>query len=409
MKYKITPIDPLISRDARPFGAGGRVRSLDWLTQTAAAGAVRTALWKDLEDRDSDESLKALRSVKIRGPFPMLEGRLYFPRPLDIAVSVKIVRDEKDPQKVKEKVTSVWQIKPITIPEGCHVEMPPETPNLRPCSPFTSDGEDDFKPEKLKPFWARELMDKWLETGIKDFPLYEKVKGKDGKDILKEKDTLSAPARDERSHVSIDPATGTSKDGMLFSTTGLDFVRGNVKKGQPLHQSHAVIDVEVPGDKGLPSLPERFIAPLGGERRLAEFRKDDGDKGLWPCPPSMEFHRGDKVRLVLASPAIFTHGWLPGWIDKPSLEGTVPGTEARFKLISAVTGRWQPISGWSYEKGKNAGPKPTQRMVPAGSVYFMELLSEAFNPASLWLSSVCDDQQASNDGFGLALWGRGEW
>ena len=395
MKYKITPIDPLISRDARPFGAGGRVRSLDWLTQTATAGAVRTALWKRLEDRNDENALNALHDVRVRGPFPMVDGRLYFPRPLDIAVSVKIVRDEKDPNIVKEKITSVWQIKPITIPEDCHVEMPKGCEGLIPAEPDT---DEDFKPEKLNPFWTGGRMSQWLKAGKRDFVLF----GEDGK----ETDTLPALARDERVHVNIDPATGTSKEGMLFSTTGLDFVQGNVKKKQPLRQGYAAIDVEVPD--GLPSLPERFTAPLGGERRLAEFNREDDCQDLWDCPLSMEFHRGDKIRLVLASPAIFAQGWLPGWIDKASLEGTIPGTETRLKLVSAVTGRWQPISGWCYEKG-HTGPKPTRRMVPAGSVYFMELMSETFNSASLWLSSVCDEARDRSDGLGLALWGKGEW
>lgn len=391
MKYRITPIDPLISRDARPFGAGGRVRSLDWLTQTAATGAVRTAIWKRLENRDDESALNALHDVKVRGPFPMLDGRLYFPRPLDIVVSMK------------DKVASVWQITPRPLPDGCHVEMPVGCEGLIPAEPDT---EEDFKPEKLAPFWPRDRMAQWLKDGKKDFELFESVPGKDGEETLREKDTLSAPEKDERIHVKINPATGAAEEGQLFSTTGLDFVRGNVKKGEPLRQSYAVLDVELP--EGLPPLPERFIAPLGGERRLAEFSREDGDEGPWACPLSMEFHKGDKIRLVLASPAIFDQGWLPGWMDKASLEGTIPGTGARVKLISAVTGRWQPISGWGYEKNRR-GPKPLRRAVPSGSVYFLEIVDGAFKLSDMWLCSVCDREQDRSDGFGLALWGRGEW
>ncbi len=387
MKYRITPIDPLISRDARPFGAGGRVRSLDWITQTAAAGAVRTVLWKNLEDGSSEENLKALRSVQIRGPLPMLDGRLYFPRPLDIAV-------------IKKSKVRVCQIIPQSVPEGCHVEMPEGCEGLIPAVP---DAKEDFKPEKLNPFWTSSLMEHWLKDGKQNFVLFESKKDNDGKETLEEKDTLPSPAQDERVHVHINPASGASEDGMLFSTTGLDFV---CKDASGLRLSHAVIDVEVP--EGLPPLPERFTAPLGGERRLAEFTVEKGDKDLWACPLSMEFHKGDKIRLVLASPAIFAQGWLPGWIDKGTLTGIIPGTGTEFRLISAVTGRWQPISGWSYEKGKT-GPKPMRRMVPAGSVYFLELISEAFNPASLWLRPVCDNPQDCSDGFGLALWGQGRW
>ena len=50
LKYRIKPLDPLISRDARQFGAGSPMHSLDWMTNTAIAGAVRTALWKDSDN-----------------------------------------------------------------------------------------------------------------------------------------------------------------------------------------------------------------------------------------------------------------------------------------------------------------------------------------------------------------------
>jgi len=78
----------------------------------------------------------------------------------------------------------------------------------------------------------------------------------------------------------------------------------------------------------------------------------------------------------------------------------------KLNLVSACTGRWKPISGWSLEKGRR-GPKPIRRLVPAGSVYFFEVLEGDASALAknLWLRSVCDDEQDRRDGFGLALWG----
>ena len=78
MKYRITPIDPIISRDARKFGAGSPMHSLNWLSQSVIAGAVRTKLWKASEDPDSNETLNILRKIKVCGSFPILKEKIYF-------------------------------------------------------------------------------------------------------------------------------------------------------------------------------------------------------------------------------------------------------------------------------------------------------------------------------------------
>ena len=77
MKYRIKPLDPLISRDARQFGAGSPMHSLNWLTNTVIAGAVRTALWKTSENPDSRETLDALKKIPVKGNFPVLDRKIY--------------------------------------------------------------------------------------------------------------------------------------------------------------------------------------------------------------------------------------------------------------------------------------------------------------------------------------------
>jgi CRISPR-associated protein Cmr3 len=107
--------------------------------------------------------------------------------------------------------------------------------------------------------------------------------------------------------------------------------------------------------------------------------------------------------MMLATPAIFSKGWLPGWIDEASLTGIVPGTNLLTRLVSAVVGRWTAVSGWNHA-GKH-GPKPLRRMAPEGSVYFFERLGGSVEWEKLWLRSVCDDERNRNDGFGVTLWG----
>jgi CRISPR-associated protein Cmr3 len=56
-----------------------------------------------------------------------------------------------------------------------------------------------------------------------------------------------------------------------------------------------------------------------------------------------------------------------------------------------------------------ARPKPSRRLVPAGSVYFLKLdgsdaAIDQFIDAT-WLQAISDDEQDRRDGFGLALFG----
>ncbi len=73
--------------------------------------------------------------------------------------------------------------------------------------------------------------------------------------------------------------------------------------------------------------------------------------------------------------------------------------------------RYQTISGWDYAAvnadGKRGAPKPTRRLVPAGSVYFLNLENANVEKfiEEVWLKAVSDDEQSRKDGFGIALLG----
>jgi CRISPR-associated protein Cmr3 len=386
MKITITPIDPLIIRDSRPFGVGrgARIHSLDWLTPSVVCGALRSGVGKIHGSFDS----AALKAIEVRGPFLECEGTLYFPCPLDFLTEQEFSGSgEKD--KKEEKTVSGLAVRPEEEISG-GTDLP--LPGLLPAC--VKDG--DFKPKATPPFWSATAMSRWLfEKNPQNFS-------------LRESECLSGPAKDERTHVGIEPGSGASEDSLLFSTTGLDF---RAKRGGKISQMTAAIDADTQ-NSGYKRHLEQIcrsseLWPLGGERRLAEWRGEKNEKKGWS--PSEKPDGAARLRMVLATPAIFSKGWLPGWIDENSLEGVIPGSSVAVRLVSAVLGRWKPISGWNYEKGKH-GPKPLRRMVPAGSVYLFEIIGNReggrlFDWETLWLRSVCDDEQDRKDGFGSALWG----
>ncbi|MDR1649706.1 MAG: type III-B CRISPR module-associated protein Cmr3 [Synergistaceae bacterium] len=384
MKITITPIDPLISRDSRPFGQGQgtRIRSLDWLTPSVLCGALRTGIGK-IHGNFEPEALKA---IEVRGPFLECGKTLYFPRPLDFVTDQHFDSDDKEEQSI-----SGYVVRPLeeTWETLGGTDLP--LSGLRPAC-VQNPPEQDFKPKKMPGFWSAAAMGRWLfSESPRDFSLLKS-------------DYLSGPKKDDRTHVKVDFETGVSEDSFLFSTTGLDF---RVKRDGKVVQTTVALDADTQDESYREHLERMcrssMLQPLGGERRLAEWRGAEKDAEGWS--PSEKPDSATRLRMVLATPAIFSKGWLPGWIDEESREGVVPGSSVTVRLVSAVLGRWKAVSGWSYEKGKH-GPKPLRRMVPAGSVYFFEIAgNRPFDWEALWLRSVCDGEQDRKDGFGSALWG----
>ncbi len=299
---------------------------------------------------------------------------------------------------------------------------------------------EEFKPAEVPAFWSARKMAEWLANPSGDgFPA-PPPPGPFGRLVVE--GFLPAWPRDERTHVAIDPQTGTAKESQLFTTAALDLTtppgadkaRPGLRPGAPVKLAARV---EVP-----PELVENVRQlcewhPLGGERRLALWCVDrDSAAGSqpakWSCPELLAQclrENPKRVRMVLATPGIFgavavgrgasvnqssgmkpLPGWLPKWLQhtQDGLVGCPPGLHILLRLVGVCTGRWSPVSGWSLRLGSHSpGPKPIRRMVPAGAVYFFEVLEG--NTAELaqrgWLWCVSDDRFDRRDGFGRVLWG----
>jgi CRISPR-associated protein Cmr3 len=112
-------------------------------------------------------------------------------------------------------------------------------------------------------------------------------------------------------------------------------------------------------------------------------------------------HPTVRVRAVLATPAIFDAGALPGpasaWFSR---------TDVKVRVVSSVTGRPMTVSGWDLKERR---PKPSRRLGSAGAVYWLELDGTP-QAREVWLDHVwlrnasCAEQDARN-GYGLTLIG----
>lgn len=385
---EVTCLDPIVARDGRPFGAGGKMRPVSWPLPSVVAGSFRTLLGK-LKDPSFGGDLPArLRQVEVRGFLPQGREGLYFPKPEDCVGRPGAMGVE--PELLATRPVSPHQGGGCDLPEG----------NLLPVMLDPSAVAGEFKPAELPEWWPAKAMVSWL-TDCK---------------VEVDSSFLGRPAIDERVHLEVQPETGAAEEGKIFSTASLSLAalpRHGTGKNTPPRDRY--MPVRYPVRVSVPDGMESLIPlgtvhhPLGGEGRMVAWSRQAGES-CWECPQKVSLalqSPGRKIRMVLATPALFSDGWKPGWLDRVGdhWEGQPPGAKSvRLRLVGASVPRWRAISGWSL--AKPWGPKPTRRMVPAGAVYFLELVSgDAGELANHWLEPVSDGAPDRAEGFGLALWG----
>jgi len=374
--------DPVVSRDGRPFGAeqGNKMRSLVWPLPSVVAGSLRTAIGKSAEKTFTAQDSRDLFELEVSGLFPVTENStLYLPSPNDC------FHHESKPLAVEPQRLDGGG---CDLPEG-----------LFPVMLSLDQANEDSKPKPVPSWWPIDEYAKWL--------IGEPIDFSNGRYLL-------APEPEERTHVKMDAKSGAGEEGQLFSTAALPLTHlpryGAPREKAAITDRFAAITLttraEATGWCGDQLAKLDTLHPLGGERRLVHWKKDDA-ASLWKCPDTVraKLSGATHVRMVLASPAIFAGGWKPSWLDD-AMTGEVPGTNVKLKLVGFTIQRWKAISGWSLAPPR--GPKAVRRMVPAGGVYFFKVV--AGDPSTLadryrWLQSVCDTPQDRRDGFGLACWG----
>lgn len=155
-------------------------------------------------------------------------------------------------------------------------------------------------------------------------------------------------ATDPRLGIALAPDTRTVQIGRLYTSDAVAF-RWNTG-----------FVVGVAGADGL--LPEGGLVRLGGDGRGAAIETVSVN-AVWSRVP-----QGDRFRVVLSTPGLFPSGWCPVPVEGGGARQLrLDGLEAR--LVAAAVPRAQVVSGWDLATGR---PKPAQRIVPAGAVYWFE-------------------------------------
>jgi len=372
--WLIIPRDPLIFGDGKSFTStpGEHSQSMPFPFPSTIAGAVRTLAGTDMATGIFDKKrIPEVKQIIVRGPVlaEMNEtGKTpawLFPAPADAL----IVTDGSGTVKIFTR----YSIAPARTPKGAVTDLK-GMDLVVPTKRIKNKAAD-----KLPHFWRWEQMAAWLENPL-DGPVDFSTLG------------ILGPEREFRTHVHIDPKTQAAAEGMLFQTSGMEFVRSGKDDAAHLQTFALSLAVETEADL------HAGFGHLGGERRVALWQKTQS--ALPECPPSIKekITKQKHCRLVLATPASFENGYAPSRLQSEF--------GVKVTVRAAALPRHQTISGWDYEIRK---PKPARRLAPAGSVYFLQLEGsntdiEKFVDA-VWLRAVSDDEQSRRDGFGLALLG----
>ncbi|GHT89546.1 hypothetical protein AGMMS49545_00040 [Betaproteobacteria bacterium] len=200
---------------------------------------------------------------------------------------------------------------------------------------------------------------------------------------------------DERVGIGMDAATDSVAEGRLFTTQAIALESDT--------ESDIGFLVAVSGAEPPQSGSLRF----GGDGRAVAIRLADV---RLPEPDYAALAAARRCRIILTTPGIFPQGWLPTGAS-PVEGGTADFVlhGVRGKIKAAAVSRFETVSGWDLA---NRQPKPAERAVPTGSVYWLDELDATESDlrklaeAGLW-HTAGDNPGRRAEGFNrctLAAW-----
>lgn len=399
----IEPRDPFIARDGKPFGVGVSAATLPFPFPSTTTGGVRTRAglaggnFVDSNGHPNKSLIASVKEIMASGALLVelnaqdeIEDWL-MPAPADAL----LLEHSGDPRKARVK-----RLVPLDVGEGItNLDQHPHlSSNLMPVGLAQFDPHKPF--DKAPNFWRWCDFRKWLlEPDNLPLALNPRYLGHNG------------ATTQTRTHVGLNPETWTAQEGQLFQTRGLEFTHCENQKFGASRRLAMAVSV---GDQPLAQKIGEGLAPLGGERRAVAWRES---KKQLPnnCLSAIQAQvaKDRACRVVFLTPAFFAQGSLPTWLLSERY-GVNP------ELVGIANGRARVISGWDFAmigpKHRGGLPKPTRRLMPAGSVLFLKLNAKTDADIEawveqIWMNCASDDapdgasDQYRRDGFGLAAIG----
>lgn len=419
--YDFIPVDTIFCRDSRPLAAGaGFGRGANWPLPNTLHEALRAALLRaaslDLFSGKQQQVVKikngrrierkvgtsALDWLHLNGPFPVdKDGITWFPTPRDLML---------DENRASRNLKEIRRHCLLPAREGLACS------NLPDGLPFLVASNARATKEELP---------RWMPAG-----LYKSYLAGSPLQPWKAQPLWDT---EHRLGIEIAPDTHSTVESKIYAAEHLrlrDDIRLRFAVNAPTgHQRSAERNKTVADLVG-------SALTLGGERRFGQVEEAPTDLIL----PDVSGQLSDVfIKWVLLTPAIFAHGWRPGWIGMQNGRAEVrltvfPEPKAymqystredrrsamqaaakpiQVRLIGACVGKAQPIAGWDLlQEGTDklgnptmGAAKPTCLAVPSGSVFYFQADKNSVGALVKALQGRCRSDFFGEKGLGLGVCG----
>ena len=361
MNMLMKPIDLLFFRDGKPFTMGDDTWASGNIIPTPSViyGALKAAyysVYPDELEKVSADNDPASENITIEGIYFRFENSNFFPLPVDYIYK----KNKSAREKRKEKKDKKYQVELLNEPVH---------KNLSSANRFKLSISD----EEVETFDNGLITELDLRNYLENLGSARDIK------TIKLEDLIE---REPKVGIGRENTTHATAEGKLYRVGMMRFKKLNlgIKTKENLQ--------EILGLK----------TKLGGEGKIVEIAEDTKEFEIEEVDFSGEI---SKIKLYLSTPAIFENGWLPKWIDKRTFEGEYKGI--KLKLFSAFIGKPQYVGGFDMAKRR---PKPMKKAVPAGSVYYFEVLEgnkeELINT---FHGKSISELDTNKQGFGIAFLG----
>ncbi|MFO1291818.1 MAG: type III-B CRISPR module-associated Cmr3 family protein [Rubrivivax sp.] len=199
--------------------------------------------------------------------------------------------------------------------------------------------------------------------------------------------------RETRLGIALDAASRSASDGALYTTEAVSF----------LEDAGFLVGID-----GAGSLADEGLLRLGGDGHAARWRRADFAR---PAAPTVV--QGGRFRLLLATPGVFSGGWLPACVTREADDVVrLRGEGFTARLACAALPRHAVVSGWDLAQW---APKTAQRVASTGSVYWFDQFEgdagklAAWAAGGLWPDNAAmplEPAQRRAEGFNNALIGQ---
>lgn len=374
----IESLDSLFFRDSKPFAAGESFRAKSAFPPTPYpfAGALRT---KILVDHGVDfETFKDWQNTPPNDPM-QIQIRKWIGTPQDYG-QLQIRGPLLASQKSDGSLAVYFQV-PLNLFAKNWLSPLKESMPESSCNP----PEGCMNIADLHLLWSRREIGKELtghfldEKGLSGYlrQKFELIKREDDEPSI----TYGAEelyTTEPRIGIKRPGSTRTAETGMFYLAEFIKFIEYTGRR------LGFILEL-----KDFPQhLLQHGIMALGGEKRAAECRHIEGALQEILCPGGSTYRKlveqvrsTGRLKLYLASPAIFVQGWLPDCFDRNTMKlkddhPLIKDEGISLTLIGACVGKPVSIGGWDLAQ---RGPRKMWRAVPTGSVYFLEIT----NPTSV--------------------------